>query len=145
MDLFISSDLSIYSSVAFSPLGSGYVSVSFGFPSNSKAYSPFHRTADNYSRTDLYDLRDHLRDVPWEDIFKLGATEFCEWFQVGIHVFVSIIVNLRSSLVHLLHLISNSVVNKGISAISPLFEVPEVLSSASDKAKLFAKKLFQEL
>ena len=31
-----------------------------------------------------------MRDVPWEDIFKLGASaaasEFCEWVQVGIDV-----------------------------------------------------------
>ena len=35
--------------------------------------------------------------------------------------------------------IANSVLNKGRSAIPPLFNGPEVLSSASDKAKLFAK------
>ena len=35
--------------------------------------------------------------------------------------------------------IANSVLNKGKSAIPPLFSGPEVLSSASDKAKLFAK------
>ena len=35
--------------------------------------------------------------------------------------------------------IANSVLNKGKSAISPLFKGLEVLSSASDKAKLFAK------
>ena len=35
--------------------------------------------------------------------------------------------------------IANSVLNKGKSAVSPLFNGPEVLSSASDKAKLFAK------
>ena len=35
--------------------------------------------------------------------------------------------------------IANSVLNKGKSAIPPLFSSPEVLSSASDKAKLFAK------
>ena len=34
---------------------------------------------------------------------------------------------------------ANSVLNKGKSAIPPLFNGPEVLSSASDKAKLFAK------
>ena len=34
----------------------------------------------------------------------------------------------------------NSVLNKGKSTIPPLFNEPEVLSSASDKAKLFAKK-----
>ena len=35
--------------------------------------------------------------------------------------------------------IVNSFVNKGKSVIPPLFNGPEVLSSASDKAKLFAK------
>ena len=35
--------------------------------------------------------------------------------------------------------IANSVLNKGKSAIPPLFNGPEVLSSASDKANLFAK------
>ena len=33
--------------------------------------------------------------------------------------------------------IANSILNKGKSAIPPLFNRPEVLSSASDKAKLF--------
>ena len=35
---------------------------------------------------------DHLRDVPWEDIFKLStsaaASKFCEWVQVGIDVYI---------------------------------------------------------
>ena len=35
--------------------------------------------------------------------------------------------------------IVNSVLNKGKSAIPPLFNSPDLLSSASDKAKLFAK------
>ena len=35
--------------------------------------------------------------------------------------------------------IANSVLNKDKSATPPLFNDPEVLSSASDKAKLFAK------
>ena len=38
--------------------------------------------------------------------------------------------------------IANSVLNKGKFAIPPLFNGPEVLSSASDKAKLFAEKTF---
>ena len=37
--------------------------------------------------------------------------------------------------------IANSVFNKGESAIPSLFNTPEVLSSASDKAKLFCQKL----
>ena len=35
--------------------------------------------------------------------------------------------------------IANSVLNKGKSVIPPLLNGPEVLSSASDKAKLFAE------
>ena len=35
---------------------------------------------------------------------------------------------------------ANSVFNSGKSAIPPLFNGPEVLPSASDEAKLFAKK-----
>ena len=35
---------------------------------------------------------DHLRGVPWEDIFKLSASpaanEFCQWVQVGIDVYI---------------------------------------------------------
>ena len=37
------------------------------------------------------------------------------------------------------HRIANTVPNKGTSAIPSLFNRPEVLSSASDKAKLFAE------
>ena len=44
--------------------------------------TPFHCIAYDYSRADWDGLHDHLRDVPWEDIFKLGdsaaASEFCE-------------------------------------------------------------------
>ena len=151
-----------------------------------------------------------MRDVPWENIFKLGAStaaiEFCEWVQVGIDVYIphrKYQVKPHSSLWfsaacaaaivhrnHFFHLyqqnrsseskvkfrqasnrckrvleaaklayttktkesitsqklgsgdfwqIGNSVLNKGKSAIPPLFNGPEVLSSASDKAKLFAK------
>ena len=46
--------------------------------------------AYDYSRADWDGLRDHLRNVPWEDIFKLSASaaanEFCEWVPVGIDV-----------------------------------------------------------
>ena len=153
-----------------------------------------------------------MRDVPWEDIFKLGAStaasEFCEWVQVGIDVYIphrKYQVKLHSSpwfsaacaaaIVHRNHIfrlyqrekssdskvkfrqasnrckrfledaklayadktkesitsqrlgsrdfwrIANSVLNKGKSAILPLFNGPEVLSSASDKAKLFGENV----
>ena len=67
LDLFISSDASISSTMAFPPLGNPdhvVVSVSIDFPINSKQDSPFHRVAYDYSRADWDGLRDHLRDVP---------------------------------------------------------------------------------
>ena len=152
----------------------------------------------------------HLRDVPWEDIFKLSASaaaiEFFEWVQVGIDVYIphrKYQVKSHSSpwfsaacaaaIVHRNHFfrlhqrekssdsmvkfrqasnrckrvleaaklayanktkesitsqklgsrnfwqIATSVLKKGKSAIPPLFNSPEVLCSASDKAKLFAE------
>ena len=84
LDLFLSSDASICSTMAFPPLGNSdhvVVSVSIDFPINSKQDTPFHRVVYDYSRADWDGLRDHLRDVPWEDIFKLSvsaaASEFC--------------------------------------------------------------------
>ena len=94
LDLFLSSDASICSTMAFPPLGNSdvVVSVSLGFPTSSPQDAPFHCIAYDYSRADWDGLRDHLRDVPWEDIFKLGASaaasEFCEWVQVGINVYI---------------------------------------------------------
>ena len=41
--------------------------------------------------------------------------------------------------------IANTVLNKGKSAIPPLFNGPEVLSSASNKAKLFAENFSKTL
>ena len=89
LNLILSSDASICSTKAFPPLGNPdhvVVSVSIDFPINSKQDTPFHRVAYDYSCADGDGLRDHLRDVPWEDSFKLSASaaasEFCEWFQV---------------------------------------------------------------
>ena len=209
LDLFISSDASICSTKAFLPLGNSdhvVVSVSIDFPSYSQQDAPFHCIAYDYSLADC----DHLRDVPWDDILKLSASaaasEFCEWVQVGIDVYiphrkyqvkphsspwfsaacVAAIVH-RNHFIHLYQKdksseskvkfrqvsnrckrvleaaklayanktkesitfqklgswdfcqIANSVVNKGKSAIPPLFNSPEVLFSASDRAKLFAE------
>ena len=66
--------------------------VSIDFPTNSQQDVPFHRIACNYSCTDWDGLRDHLRDVSWEDIFKLSASaaasEFYQWVEVGIDVYI---------------------------------------------------------
>ena len=213
LDLFISSDASICSTMAFPPLGNSdhvVVSVSIDFPINSKQESPFYPMAYDSSRADWDGLCDHLRDVPWEDIFKLSATaaasEFCELVQVGIDVYIPhrkyqvkphsypwFSAACAAAIVHRNHFfhlyqqnksseskakfrqasnhckrfleaaklayatktkesitsqklsfrdfwqIANSVLNKGKSAIPPLFNRPEVLSSACDKAKLFDK------
>ena len=212
LDLFLSSDASICSTMAFPPLGNSdhVVSVSIDFPSNSQQDALFHCIAHDYSGADWDGLCDHLRDVPWEDIFKLGgsaaASEFCEWVQVGIDVYIPhgkyqvkphsspwFSAACAAAIVykhHFFHLhqkdksfdskvkfrqasncwkrvieaaklayanktkefitsqklgsrdfwrIANSVLNKGKSAIPPLFNGPEVLSSASDKAKLLAE------
>ena len=84
LDTFLSSDGSICSTVAFFPLENFdhvFVSVFIDFPTNSKGVA-----------ADLDGLRDHLRDVQWEDIFKFSASaaasEFCEWVQVGTDVYI---------------------------------------------------------
>ena len=199
--------------MAFPPLGNSdhvAASVSIDFPSNSKRNVPFHCIAYAYSRADWDGLCDHLRDVPWEDIFKEGASaaasKFCEWHQVGKDVYIShckyevkphlspwFSAACAAAIVHRNQLfplhqqnkpseskvkfrqasnrckrvleaaklayatktkesvtsqnlgsrdfwrIANSVLNKGKSVIPPLFNGPEALSSASDKAKLFAE------
>ena len=199
--------------MAFLPLGNSdhvAVSVSIDFPINSKQDTQFHHVAYDYSHADWDGLCYHLRDVQWEDIFKLGvsaaASEFCEWVQVGIDVYIphrkyqvkphsspwfsaacaaAIVhrnhffrlyqqnksseskVKFRQASIHCKRVleaaklayatkikesitsqklgsrdiwqIASSVLNKGKSAIPPLFNGLEVLSSASDKAKLFAK------
>ena len=77
LDLFLSSVASVCSTMAFPPLGNSdhtVVSVSIDFPSNSQWDASFHGIAYDYSRTDWDDLLDHLKDVPWKDILKLGAS-----------------------------------------------------------------------
>ena len=212
LDLFLSSDASICPTMTFPPLGNSdhvVVSVSIDFPSNSQQDAPFHRIAYDYSWADWDGIRGNLRDVPWEDIFKVSASavasEFCEWVQAGIDVYIShrkyqvkshsspwFSAAFAAAIVHRNHFfrlhqkdksseskvkfrqasnhckrvledaklasanktkesitsqkrgsrdiwrIANNVLNKGKSAIRSLFNSPEVLSSASDEAKLFA-------
>ena len=88
LDLSISSDASICSTIAFPPLGNPdhvLVSVSIDFPSNSQWGAMFHRIAYDYCHANWNSFRDHLGDVPWEHILNLSAsaapTEVCKWFQ----------------------------------------------------------------
>ena len=95
LDLFLSSDASICFTKAFPPLGNSdhvVVSVSIDFPSYSQRDALFHHRAYDYYHADWDGLRNHLRDVPWEDIFKFSASaaasEFCERVQLGIDVYI---------------------------------------------------------
>ena len=92
----------------FPPLGNSdhvVVSVSIEFPSHSQWDAPFHHIAYDYSHADWDGLHDHLRNNAWEDIFKLSASatasEFREWVQVGINVYIPHKVYIRSNLTHL--------------------------------------------
>ena len=108
LDLFISSDASICSTMAFPPLGNSdhvVVSVSIDFPSYSQRDAPFHRVVYYFSRADWDNLHNHLRDNLRENIFKLSASvaasEFSERIQIAINLYIPLIDSIRSSLTHL--------------------------------------------
>ena len=91
--------------MAFPPSGnSGHavVSVSIDFPSYLLWDAPIHHIAYDYSPADWDSLHDYLRDVPWEDIFKLsastGAREFCEsvWLEL-MYIYLSSKVSGQAS------------------------------------------------
>ena len=66
LDLFISSDASICSTMDFPLLGNSdhvVVSVAIDVSSNSQRDAAFHRIAYDYSRADWDGLRNHLRDI----------------------------------------------------------------------------------
>ena len=95
LDLFICSDASIYSTMAYPALGNSdlvFVSISVDLPSNSKRDAQFQRKTYDYSPADWDGLRDHFRGVSWENISKFSApapvSPFFEWVQVGIYVYI---------------------------------------------------------
>ena len=66
-DLFLSSDTSICSTMAFPPLGNSehvVLSVSIDFLANLQQDASYHSIAYDYSCVDWNGPRDHLRDVP---------------------------------------------------------------------------------
>ena len=76
LELFLSLDASIYSTIASPLLANSdhvIVSVSIDFLSNSQLDTLFYGIAYDYSCADWEGLCDHLRDVSWEDIFKLSC------------------------------------------------------------------------
>ena len=76
LDLFISSDTSLCSTMAVPLLRNSdnvLASVSINFPMNSKQDALCHLIAYDYCHDGWDGLHDHLRDFPWEDIFKFSA------------------------------------------------------------------------
>ena len=81
--------------MAFSPLGNYdlvVVSVSIDFPSNTQWDAPCHHTSYDIILLLIGTVFMNMKDVPWEDIFQLcasaAASEFFEWVQVGIDVYI---------------------------------------------------------
>ena len=105
LDLFISSDASICSKMAFPPLGSSdqvVVSVSIDFPTYSRQGALFHRIAYDYSRVDWDGLCDHFRDVPWQIslnsvLLLLLLLNFVSGFRFEL-MYISLIESIWSSL-----------------------------------------------
>ena len=103
-------------------------------------------------------LRDHLRDVPWEDIFKhsasVAASEFCEWVQVEIDVYIPhhkyqvkphsspwFSIACAAATVHRNHFFHLNQKDKSSESKVKFRQASncKMLPSASDKAKSFAK------
>ena len=107
LDLFLSSDARICSTMGFPPLGNSdhvVVSVCIDFSSNSQCDALFHRIAYNCSCANWDGLGDHLRDIPWEDIFKLSVLllllgNFVSGLGLEL-MYISLIENINSSLIH---------------------------------------------
>ena len=96
LDIFLSSDTSICSAMAFPPLGNADHVVASGFidfPSYLQWDALIHHIVYDYFCFDWDGLCNHLWDVLWEDIFKLSASaapnEFYEWVQVGTDIYIS--------------------------------------------------------
>ena len=144
LDLFHFSDTSICSTMAFPPLGNSdhvVVSISIDFLSNSKQDAPFHCIAYDYSHADWDGLCDHLRDVPWEYIFKLSASaatsHHCKTVLEAAKLAYPNKTSPSPSLPR--DLARGTFLNKGKFPIPALLNGGKVLFSGSDGAKLFAE------
>ena len=134
------------------PLGKSdhmVVSVDVKFVVQSTNEDPYHRTVYSYSKADW--------GVPWLDIFKhdaIYAAENKKLFCDSHNHCKRILRDARSNCAETTPCsfasqlirscdfwrICNSVLNRGKSTIPPLFNGPKVLTTSTDKAKLFARK-----
>ena len=104
LEVILSFDASISSTVAFPPLGNSdlvVVLVSINFLSNTNHDALFHHIAYDYSHADWDGLRDHLRDVSGEGVLKsvllLLLVNFVSGFRLEL-MYISLIVSIRSDL-----------------------------------------------
>ena len=107
LHVFIYSNASICSILAFSPLGNSdhvFVSIFIDFPINSKQDALFHRITYDCSRADWDTLCDHLRDVPGglslNSVLLLKLVNFGIGFKLQL-IYTSLIISIRSNLSHL--------------------------------------------
>ena len=108
MDLFISSGASICSTMVFPLLANSdhvVVSVSIDFPSNSQRDAPFHRIAYGYSRVDwdgLVTISEMFHGrISLNSMLLLVLVNFVSGVRLEL-IYISPIVSIRSSLIHLL-------------------------------------------
>ena len=81
LDLFLCSNPDSCTVASHPPLGESdhmVVSVDVKFVVKSTNEHPYHSTIYLYNKVDWDGLSDHLRDVPWLDIFKHDATYAAE-------------------------------------------------------------------
>ena len=95
LDLFLSSDASICSTMVFPPLGNSdhvAVSVSIDFPTNSQWDAPFHHIAYDYSRADWNGLRDHWEmfhgRISSNSVFLLLLVSFVMEFRLELMCYI---------------------------------------------------------
>ena len=84
VELFLTSDHGLCSVEAFAPLGNFdcvVVSIYVDFAATSEKDAPYYHKAFDYRRVDWDDFHDHLRDVPWNDIYIYGASKAIGWYR----------------------------------------------------------------
>ena len=107
LDLFISFDASVCSTIAFPPLGNIFhvvVSASIDLAINSKRDAPFHCIAYDYSHADWDCLCEHLRMFQGRISLYLVLLQLLLNFVSGFRLelmYISHIVSIRSSSTHL--------------------------------------------
>ena len=107
LELFISSNLRIFSIVAFPlfvHLNHVVISVPIDFSRNSKRNTLFHCRAYDYCCPDWDSLQVYMRDVPMKDVFNIDTSAAVMNFVSGSRLelmYISFIINIRSSLIYL--------------------------------------------